>query len=156
MPWASLLYVIKHNVGSKLKLHWFLFSLHEGPWPCDAKKVCEKSSSMTLNEALFGRQPVSLCFYSFLRENKEWKHLMMINRIMNLSLIFYLEPPSCSWSYLFICMHCILLSTWCFFGYTCFAHSWLGCFIYLMIYASVSMLMLRGYFPFVILCKHCV
>jgi hypothetical protein len=34
---------------------------------------------MTLNEALFGRQPVSLYFYYFLRENKKWQHLMMIN-----------------------------------------------------------------------------
>jgi hypothetical protein len=30
------------NMGSKLKLHWYLFFLHEGPWLCDEKKVCEK------------------------------------------------------------------------------------------------------------------
>jgi hypothetical protein len=34
--------LIKHNMGSKLKLHWYLFFLHEGPWLCDEKKVCEK------------------------------------------------------------------------------------------------------------------
>jgi hypothetical protein len=66
-------------MGSKLKLHWYLFFLHEGPWPCDEKKVVRKLSSMTLNEALFGRQPVSLYFYYFLRENKEWNYIMMIN-----------------------------------------------------------------------------
>jgi hypothetical protein len=32
----------KNNMGSKLKLHWYLFFLHEGPWLCDEKKVCEK------------------------------------------------------------------------------------------------------------------
>jgi hypothetical protein len=35
------------------------------------ERYVRKSSSMTLNEAFFGRQPVSLCFYSFLRENKK-------------------------------------------------------------------------------------
>jgi hypothetical protein len=34
------------------------------------RRYVRKSSSMTLNEALFGRQPVSLCFYTFLGENK--------------------------------------------------------------------------------------
>jgi hypothetical protein len=34
--------LIKHNMGSKLELHWYLFFLHEGPWLCDEKKVCEK------------------------------------------------------------------------------------------------------------------
>jgi hypothetical protein len=49
-----------------------------------------KSSSMTLNEALPGRQPVSLCFYSFLKGNKEWNHPMMINLwLINLSFIFF-------------------------------------------------------------------
>ena len=54
------------------------------------KRYVRKSSSVTLNEALFGRQPVSLCFYSFLRDNKEsWHHPMMINLwLINLSLIF--------------------------------------------------------------------
>jgi hypothetical protein len=42
-------------------------------------RYVRKSSSLTLNEALFGRQPVSLCFYPFLRENKEQHLLMMIN-----------------------------------------------------------------------------
>jgi hypothetical protein len=32
----------KHNMGSKLKLHWYLFFFHEGSWLCDKKKVCEK------------------------------------------------------------------------------------------------------------------
>jgi hypothetical protein len=74
-----------------------------------------KSSSMTLNEALPGRQPVSLCFYSFLKGNKEWNHPMMINLwLINLSFIF-LQPPSCSCSYLSICMHCILSSRWFLF-----------------------------------------
>jgi hypothetical protein len=35
------------------------------------RRYVRKFSSMTLNEALFGRQPVSLYFYYFLRENKE-------------------------------------------------------------------------------------
>jgi hypothetical protein len=34
--------VIKHNMGSKLKLNWYLFLLHEGPWLCDERKVCKK------------------------------------------------------------------------------------------------------------------
>jgi hypothetical protein len=136
---------------SKLKLHWYLYSCMRDHCYATKRRYVRKSSSMTLNEALFGRQPVSLCFYSFLRENKE-RHLLMIIVVINLSLVFFLEPPSCSCSYLFICMHCILLWTWCCFEYTCFAHSRLGCFIYLMMYASVSMLMLE-YFPFVILCK---
>jgi hypothetical protein len=57
-------------MGSKLKLHWYLFFFHEGSWLCDEKKVCEKVELYDF-EALFGRQPVSLSFYSFLRENKE-------------------------------------------------------------------------------------
>jgi hypothetical protein len=28
--------------GSKLKLHWYLLFLHEGPWLFNKKKVCEK------------------------------------------------------------------------------------------------------------------
>jgi hypothetical protein len=43
------------------------------------RRYVRNSSSMTLNEALFGRQPVSLCFYPFLRENKERHLIMMIN-----------------------------------------------------------------------------
>jgi hypothetical protein len=35
------------------------------------RRYVRKSSSMTLNEALLGRQPVYLCFYSLLIENKE-------------------------------------------------------------------------------------
>jgi hypothetical protein len=35
------------------------------------RRYVRKSTSMTLNEALFRRQPTSLCFYSFLKENKE-------------------------------------------------------------------------------------
>jgi hypothetical protein len=72
-PGLSLLQVIKHNIGSKLKMHWYLFFLHEGPWLCDEKKrrYVRKSSSMTFNESLFGRHPISLCFYYFLRKNKE-------------------------------------------------------------------------------------
>jgi hypothetical protein len=29
-------------MGSELKLHWHLFILHEGPWLCNDKNVCEK------------------------------------------------------------------------------------------------------------------
>jgi hypothetical protein len=39
---GQVFYMIKHNMGSKLKLHWYLFYLHEGPCLCDEKKVCEK------------------------------------------------------------------------------------------------------------------
>jgi hypothetical protein len=37
MSWASLLEVIKH-MASKLKLHWFLFFLHEGAMAIRQKK----------------------------------------------------------------------------------------------------------------------
>jgi hypothetical protein len=63
MPWASLLKAIKHNMGSKLKLHWYLFFLHEGPWLCDEKKVCEKVEIYDFKWSAF-REPTR--FFIFL------------------------------------------------------------------------------------------
>jgi hypothetical protein len=54
------------------------------------ERYVRKSTSVTSNEALYRRQLVSLSFHSFLRENKEWHHPMMINLwTINLSLIFF-------------------------------------------------------------------
>jgi hypothetical protein len=70
-------------MGSELKIHWDLLFLHEGPWLCDEKRYVRKSSSMTLNEAFFGRQHISLCFYSYQRQNKERHYIMMIKLWLN-------------------------------------------------------------------------
>jgi hypothetical protein len=45
--------MINYNMGSELKLHGYLYFLHEGPWLCNEKRMyVRKSRSMTLNEAL--------------------------------------------------------------------------------------------------------
>jgi hypothetical protein len=76
--------------------------------------------------------------------------------VINLSLVFFLEPPSCSYSYLFICMHCILYQR--------------DVSLHVHVLPIVGLVILRlndvcfhihvnataGHFPFVILCKRCV
>ena len=64
--WASfLLSVIDHVQHGKWNKSCMehLHLLHEGPWLCINLKV-RKSSSMTLNKALCGRQP-DLLFYIY-------------------------------------------------------------------------------------------
>jgi hypothetical protein len=70
----------QHNMDIKLNLLWYLLFLHERQWLWDKKKVCETVELCDFKWSTFREaKPVSLCFYSFLRKNKEWHHLMMIN-----------------------------------------------------------------------------
>lgn len=73
--------------------------------------------------------------------------------LINLSFIFFLDHHH---DHVHICfMHALHLATTILFAlHTCFAYSWFGCFIDLMMNASFSMIMLlKGIFPFVILCE---
>jgi hypothetical protein len=55
------------------------------------RRYVRKSSSITLNEALFRSNPFFV-FYFFLIENKEWNHPMIIDLwLINLFFIFFLD-----------------------------------------------------------------
>jgi hypothetical protein len=63
--------------------------------------------------------------------------------VINLSLVF-LFRTTIMFMLIFSYLHALhFVINMMFSAYTCFAHNWLGCFIYLMMYASVSMLMLH-------------
>jgi hypothetical protein len=63
--------------------------------------------------------------------------------VINLSLSF-LFRTTIMFTLIFIYLHALhFVINVMFFAYIFFAHSWLGCFIYLMMYASVFMLTLH-------------
>jgi hypothetical protein len=52
--------------GSKLKLHWYLLFLHEGPWLFNKKMVCEKVEFYDFKLSVFsGGNPFLYGFIPF-------------------------------------------------------------------------------------------